>query len=208
MEHAGANSKQLTPFVKTECLSRMRPVNNFGTAVMRLLLSCCPSTISRLVVSIIIYSVNRCSIRRVAHIFAEFGNIVPATTHGYAPAAVISIGLVFGIVASLHHLVPNAVNFRVSHAVAFASLKKLFGGIAPARFSRSRNNERAACYVGFSAIAKALVHRMPVAGFDLFKNRKPVKLLADNIGLFRFSHNFHNSSQLILSQAQNKIGRG
>jgi len=86
-----------------------RDVNRI-TPVHHLLFSGRPSTIARLVITIIVDAFNGISSRRFSHILQESNKaIFPTITNGNSSTAVISVSGIFGVKTSLFHGNPCAV---------------------------------------------------------------------------------------------------
>jgi hypothetical protein len=93
--------------------------------------ACCPATISRLVVAVIVYTVNGMTRRRSApHVGQEgFVRMRPAFTHGDASRSIVFISNMTRVAASGFHAPPNLIFWRAASSGCFAVLSSRFTGL-------------------------------------------------------------------------------
>lgn len=97
-------------------IQREQPV---ASGVLRILLAASPSTISRFVISIVVWVAVQLIVagRTLAHVSKKVSEgLSPSRANRYAATAVLCVLFVFGIFASLNHCPPNHV-FRGTLAV-------------------------------------------------------------------------------------------
>jgi hypothetical protein len=100
----------------------------FGVAlIVRLLMSCCPAAVSRLVIPVNVDAVNGAAIRGKAHVFHKILKAVkPSVAHGDSASSVIGIVPVDGIEASSLHFTPNAVKLGFAKTVCRLHFTRIF----------------------------------------------------------------------------------
>ena len=92
--------------------------------VPHLFMVCCPSTIIRRVVSIVIDAVNAVLVgRAISHIPQKRRKTIPSTENLYPSAAPHTELLVTWVVASASHVNPRSIFWKFSHAVLEASAR-------------------------------------------------------------------------------------
>lgn len=77
--------------------------------VVRLLFICSPSAVAGFIIAVHVNTVDLHSHRLVSHILQESEEVIPPLTNGDSPTAVVLIGSVVRIVASLPHPYPSGV---------------------------------------------------------------------------------------------------
>lgn len=104
--------------------------HSVGSCIAALLLARCPSTVSWLIISRILFSIKRLSVGPRAHVGKEVSKRVPFFAYPNASPAISRIISGVGIVAALTHIDPRSIGSGIVHAVDRVCLFS-----APARIS-------------------------------------------------------------------------
>lgn len=103
--------------------------------VCGLLFPSCPLAIARLVISVIVNSLQRQPFRALAHIFEkETERFKPSFTNFNPSPTVTVVRWVFGVLGSVFHVAPGLKSFSVCHAMNNPSGFCFFFGNTPATF--------------------------------------------------------------------------
>jgi len=180
-------AEKSAPLCQCFCLSLIS--NKFiKPTVVVLLLLCCPTTISRLIVTIIVYAVNAVLWSwSMPHIGKKVFKLMPAFADRNTATAVMFVGRRFFIATSLYHSVPNPVNrsaiFFMCRKIILRKLSAIVIIKASARYSMPCF-KRIALY-NFSHSAVALTEEICATIFSLRGDKsqyyKPAKSLSSKI---------------------------
>lgn len=111
----GRDAELLGPFTDQESFS-IECQRSIASPIHRLLFLCSPPTISRLIISIVVYTINLTAIRPWPHIIKECRKgISPSIAHANASSAIILPAFVSRILASLSDTTPRLKFFIVSY---------------------------------------------------------------------------------------------
>lgn len=163
---------------------------------------CCPSAIARLIVSVVVDSINRMALRWLRpHIFKKsFERITPPLAHRYSAPSVAVVALGVLVFAPLNDSVPRLVNWSASHSVRGSFEVAKIGSLAPAAFGFSSSEARAPepPFGPADASAQILFVRSDNLPFAL-NNSQESKLLAfDNCEVFHGPYRIKRTSPGLL----------
>lgn len=130
------------------------------TSISTLLKPCGPTTIRRLVVSIVINAIKRMVCARTwSHISDEILKCLPSFAHGYSASAVAKVVRSVRVATSVHHQTPNTIFGCLSLAVTDAAEPLVFNHPAAATRNSPIAQKNALSDVLVSAVAKAYPSR-------------------------------------------------
>lgn len=91
-----------------------------------------PSAITWFIIPIYIYSVyGMLATWPISHISVKVGELFPLVAYGYTSTAIVLIGLVMLVCASLNHRIPNVIDGGFEHPVSDASFSGYVADITP-----------------------------------------------------------------------------
>lgn len=155
-------------------------------SILGLFFSSSPSTITRLIVTVVINSFNSKSIGRFSHIKKKiFKGINPSIANFDSSAAVSGISFIFRICASVFHRNPRGIGFS-SKSTMFRSAVfcDCFKMQAPARLMMTTTKIMQACNCFFAAITKANPRSFFAYFLPKVQSDKSCKSLACNVKFF------------------------
>lgn len=126
-----------------------------ASSVPALIFCAGPSAIRRLVISVVIYTLNCNAIWPFSHVGKEVFKVSPSWTHFYSSSSVMLKTVIFGIRASVNHLGPRAVGFRVMSRTGVSMPDRTIEKQATARLRLSREQLPPNHFSFCSAIAAA-----------------------------------------------------
>ena len=180
-------------FCKKPSSDRASSVEWFNqTSICGLLFYCCPSTILRTVVTIIVDTVN--TVTRSwsrPHIFIEvFKRVFPLMAYSYTSTAISMITNIFWIVTTSLHIIPNAIFWSFTQIMGRISFYKLFNSKASTTRSVSIPKRATGNNVGIPTRTQTFPHCYSIAAFSFGNYSKSTKFLSGKIDELR-----HNNLQ-------------
>jgi len=151
--------------------------------VCRLLVLCCPTAVSRLVVAVVVGVAIKCVLfcRRITHVSIEICELQPPLAHANATATVVAVLLHFSIIAAVNHRVPNPIDAGAGLAVNVVGSHEFMHPASAANrvsFSQLLRSD----YRGISAVTVAEpFNRFDAFGSSNLPNNEPAKSLACDV---------------------------
>jgi hypothetical protein len=162
-----------------------------GSSVIDLLLSRCPSTVTRFVIAVVIDAIKRQPWRGTAHIRKEvFKAIQPSLANHNATTAIVLIRRAIRIEAALSHTMPALV-FTRSFLVSSARMRLTMGEVrlcSPLTLQTTTRLRMAVAQIAakyrdyFPALATTFPHRFAaMVTAEISENQQSTKALSSNI---------------------------
>jgi hypothetical protein len=130
-------AKNICPLANAFCCAIKRK-KSCCSQIVGLLRWCSPSAISRFVVAIVVYAIQRAALWPRPHIFVKsLKRIFPLLANGYAASSPQIVPITVGVQASIFHGGPRFVLHRAAHSMSFRCFTRLLFLVASARNGRA-----------------------------------------------------------------------